>query len=87
MGLPVHFTMHLFRVGVSLSLSLVGTAVDEITMLGGWKAGPVTKHHIGPATSLAMKGIRLKLDADCGQAGKFPFSAGFTQQFVTCARR
>lgn len=35
--LPVQFTMHLFRVGGSLSKSLAVTRVDESIKIGGWK--------------------------------------------------
>ena len=34
-GMTDHFTMHLFRVGGSLSKSLACTAVDEIIKIGG----------------------------------------------------
>ena len=34
-GIPDHFTMHSFGVGGSLSMSLAGTVVDEITKIRG----------------------------------------------------
>lgn len=43
-GLTVHYTMHSFRVGGSVSESLTGTAVDEIMKLGGWKTGSVVEN-------------------------------------------
>ena len=45
-GMTDHFTMHSFRVGGSHSKSLVGTAVDEIMKIGGWKTERLSLIHI-----------------------------------------
>lgn len=49
-GLPVHFTMHSFRVGGSLRRSIDGTSIEEVMQIWGWKAEAVSRDYIGPTT-------------------------------------
>ena len=92
-GLPDHFTMHSFRVGGSLSESLAGTAVDEITKIGGEKTERVARYYIGPTTSAGAKskgdgrrdgGSERARDNSHAIAMDFPLYQAFQDDFAAC---
>ena len=53
-GIPRPFTMHSFRVEVSVGRPLGGTAIHEIMKLGGWKTERVVRYYIGATTGCLL---------------------------------
>lgn len=56
--LPSLFTMHSFRVGISLGKSLAGTTMNELMKIGDWKTESVAKCYIGAASSGKVYGSK-----------------------------
>lgn len=86
-NLPVHFIMHSFWVGDSLSESLAGTTFGEIMKFGCRKTEAVTEHYAEPTMGAAARGKRRKLHSDYAAADKLPLSDSFTRQFAASSRR
>ena len=61
-GIPRPFTMHSFRVEVSVGRPLGGTAIHEIMKLGGWKTERVVRYYIGATTGASAATSKQKRD-------------------------
>lgn len=83
-SLPVHFTMHSFRVGGLPSDSRAGTAVDQIMKIGGWKTETMAAHFIGPTTSQPNAGKRRKVGRAYDEADRLFISDSFRQRLAAC---
>lgn len=86
-SLPVHFTMHSFRVGGSLSKSLAGTPVDEIMQLGGWKTEAMARHYIGATTSGAAVNVGQSVDQLYDHVNVWSASSDFQDRYAACGSR
>ena len=76
-GLPSHFTIHSFRMGGSLSKSLAGTEVGEMTKIGGWKPEAVAKYYIEATSSEKVHGHTRKRGQSYASANKLSLSPEF----------
>ena len=76
-GLPNHFTMHPFRVGSSLTISLAGMAVDEMLKMDVWKTESIAKCYIGAVFSGRMRGGKSKRGQGYEDASRLPLSPDF----------
>lgn len=91
----VHYTMHSFRVGSSVSKSPGRAAVVEILKNWGWKTEQVARYYIGATVRAsagatghkAGRGFEWKRESDHATAQELPLSPAFQKLFATCHSR
>ena len=84
-GLPLHFTMHSFRVGGSVSKSMAGTTMEEIMQIAGWKTERMARHYVGPVVSSTPPGPKRVREQAYDSSNEFTLSEEFTAQYSACA--
>ena len=67
-------TLRCTPLGGSLSKSLAGTAVDEITKIGWWKTESVARYYIGATSSGQVQGSKRKRGQSYADASELPLS-------------
>ena len=65
----------------------MGTPMDEIMQIGGWKTEGMARYYVGATTSKRAAGAKRQREQACANASDLPLSPKFADDFAACSRR